>query len=69
MLDIGFNRRDFLRIGGVGAGMSALGLSDHALSQDGASAYKDKTVVWLWLGGGPSLLVLIGKSFPNIRAS
>ena len=54
MLDIGFNRRDFLRVGGIGAGMSAIGLSDQALSQDGAVAYKDKTVVWLWLGGGPS---------------
>ena len=50
MLDINFNRRDLLRIGSIGAGMSAIGLSDYTFSQDGAVAYKDKTVVWLWLG-------------------
>ena len=54
MIDFFFNRRDFLRVGGIGAGMSAVGLSDNAFSQDGAVAYKDKTVVWLWLGGGPT---------------
>jgi len=54
MLDFMFNRRDFLRAGSIGAGMSAVGLSDYAFSQDGAVAYKDKTVVWLWLGGGPT---------------
>lgn len=51
MLDINLNRRDFMRIGSIGAGMSAVGLSDYALSQE---AYEDKTVVWLWLGGGPT---------------
>lgn len=49
MLDFMFNRRDFLRAGSIGAGMSAVGLSDYAFSQDGAVAYKDKAVVWLWL--------------------
>ena len=34
MLDFGFNRRDFLRIGGIGAGMSAIGLSDAALAEE-----------------------------------
>ena len=54
MLDINFNRRDFLRIGSISAGMSTLGMSDYAFSQEGFDAHKDKTVVWLWLGGGPS---------------
>ena len=31
MLDFYFNRRDFLRMGSIGAGMSTLGLSDLVL--------------------------------------
>ena len=54
MIDIKHNRRNFLRVGGISASLSSIGLSDYAFSQDGAVAYKDKTVVWLWLGGGPS---------------
>ena len=34
--------------------MTAAGLSDAAFAQDGAPGYKDKTVVWIWLGGGPT---------------
>jgi|TARA_R110002020_G_scaffold194354_9_gene395141 hypothetical protein len=58
MLDFIFDRRNFLRIGSIGAGMSAIGLSDIGLAaksaQEGFDAYKDKTVVWVWLGGGPT---------------
>jgi hypothetical protein len=54
MLDFIYDRRNFLRIGSIGAGMSAVGLSDYAFSQDIALGYKDKTVVWVWLGGGPT---------------
>ena len=59
MLDIGFNRRDFLRVGGIGAGMSALGLSD----------YGNQQTVEYMIQKLTSLLALIGKSFPSIRAN
>jgi len=52
MIDFVFDRRNFLRVGSIGVGMSAIGLSDYALgAQD---SYEDKTVVWVWLGGGPT---------------
>jgi hypothetical protein len=53
MLDFIFNRRNFLRIGSIGAGLSAVGLSDYAFAQD-ALSHEDKAVVWVWLGGGPT---------------
>ena len=53
MLDFFFNRRDFLRVGSIGAGMTAIGLSDSVMSQDPISL-KDKSIVWVWLGGGPT---------------
>ena len=53
MLEFYFNRRDFLRVGSIGAGMTAVGLSDEAFAQDQASL-EDKAVVWIWLGGGPT---------------
>ena len=48
MLDFIFDRRNFLRIGSIGAGLSAVGLSDYALAQE-ALSYEDKAVVWVWL--------------------
>ena len=54
MLDFYSNRRDFLRIGSIGAGMSSLGLSDIAMGQEEAQELKDSSVVWVWLGGGPT---------------
>jgi len=52
----GSTRRDFLKIGTLGAG--ALGLPSllAARSQAAASgrSVKDTSVVWLWLGGGPT---------------
>ena len=54
MLDFIFNRRNFLRVGGISAAMSSIGLSDKAFAQEGFDAYEDKAVVWLWLGGGPT---------------
>jgi hypothetical protein len=54
MLDFIFDRRNFLRIGSIGAGMSAVGLSDYALGSQEFGSLDDKTVVWVWLGGGPT---------------
>ena len=55
MLDFYFNRRDFLRVGSIGAGMTAVGLSDGALgSQEEKQNLQDAAVVWVWLGGGPT---------------
>ncbi len=53
MLDFMFDRRDFLRIGSIGAGMTAVGLSDEAFAANAQSG-SDKSVVWVWLGGGPT---------------
>ena len=52
MLDLFFDRRDFLRIGSIGAGMTALGFSDEAFAAQEPSSLHDKAVVWIWLGGG-----------------
>ena len=49
MLDIRFNRREFMRIGGISAGLSAIGLSD---AHSEILPSNEKSVVWLWLGGG-----------------
>ena len=51
MLNFYFNRRDFLRVGSIGG---ALGLSNFTLGDEEALELKDKSVVWLWLGGGPT---------------
>ena len=46
----GATRRDFLRVGGLGA----LGLSGLMQAQAAGARTKDTSVVWLWLGGGPT---------------
>ena len=38
MLDLFFDRRDFLRIGSIGAGMTALGFSDQAFAAQDPSS-------------------------------
>ena len=49
MINVHFNRREFMKIGAIGAGLSSMGLSDaHA----GILPANEKSVVWLWLGGG-----------------
>lgn len=53
MFDIYSNRRDFLRVGAIGAGFSTIGLSDLALAEE-EQPLKDSSVVWVWLGGGPT---------------
>ncbi len=50
----GMRRRDFLRLGVCGlTGLSAAGVN-RAGTQAGVSLPKDTSVIWLWLGGGPS---------------
>ena len=49
MIDVHFNRREFMKIGAIGAGLSSMGLSDAYAETLPAN---EKSVVWLWLGGG-----------------
>src|SRR5690242_18445533 len=51
----GLSRRDFLRIGSLGAGGLSLAglLQAQAHGADGASVLKDRSVVLLFLHGGP----------------
>ncbi len=50
----GSTRRDFLRVGGLGAAGFTLGdlLRTKALAREQGSDVKNKTVIWLWLSGG-----------------
>jgi len=52
----GTTRRDFLKVGSLGAGSLALpqllAARTHAASE--GQVVKDTSVVWLWLGGGPT---------------
>ena len=57
----GTSRRDFLRVGSLGLGSMAFGsvtLSDmlraKAAARQAGSSVKDTSVIWLWLGGGPT---------------
>ena len=53
MIDLQFNRRDFMRVGGISAGLSAIGLSDiKAEDAPLCLSPNDKSVIWVWLGGG-----------------
>jgi len=54
MLDINFNRRDFLRVGGIAAGLGYAPFSDMAFAESGILPPSQKSVVWVWLGGGPT---------------
>ncbi len=60
MLDLAFNRRNFLRVGGI-FGFTALtsGMTDTAFAN---SLPADKSVIWIWLGGGPSSQELFSPS-------
>ena len=52
----GVSRRDFLRIGTLGAGGLTLSglLQARAFAKANEGAIKDTSVVWLWLSGGPT---------------
>lgn len=46
-----FHRRDFIKFGGVGAGVSSLGINPLFAEQE---TNPEKSVVWIWLSGGAS---------------
>jgi hypothetical protein len=57
----GMGRRDFLKVGSLGLGSTGLGvlsLSDllraRARGAEAGTIVKDTSVIWLWLGGGPT---------------
>jgi hypothetical protein len=52
----GTSRRDFLRVGSLGMGALALPdlLRSRAQAQLSGQPTKDTSVIWLWLGGGPT---------------
>ena len=54
MIDFSYNRRDFLRAGGLGVGLSATPFSDIVFADEGLRTPNDKSVIWIWLGGGPT---------------
>ena len=66
MLDFYANRRDFLRVGSIGAGMSAIGLSDMAFAEERPQDLKDCSVVWVWLGGGPTQFETFHATLDNV---
>ena len=52
----GSSRRDFLRVGGLGLGSLTLAnmLQGKAKAAEQGIRTADKSVIWLWLGGGPT---------------
>lgn len=52
----GASRRDFLRVGGLGLGSLTLAnlLQDKAKATEQGIRSSDKSVIWLWLSGGPT---------------
>src|SRR5579872_3358286 len=52
----GTTRRDFLKVGSLGLGTLALPdlLRARAAAKEEERPVKDTSVVWLWLGGGPT---------------
>ncbi|MCX7420574.1 MAG: DUF1501 domain-containing protein [Planctomycetia bacterium] len=52
----GIGRRDFMKIGGLGLGAFGLPqlLAARELAAKSSKSVKDTSVVWLWLGGGPT---------------
>jgi len=52
----GTSRRNFLKVGTLGLGALSLPnlLRARALAREDNRPVKDTSVVWLWLGGGPT---------------
>ena len=66
MIDLQFNRRDFMRVGSISAGLSAIGLSDiKAEDAPLCLSPNDKSVIWVWLGGGATQVETLKRSFDD----
>lgn len=52
----GTSRRDFLRVGGLGLSSVSLStlLQQKSLAAEQGQRTSDKSVIWLWLSGGPT---------------
>jgi hypothetical protein len=50
----GVSRRDFLRVGALGMGGLTLPGLLQAKAQPGGARVKNKSVIWVWLSGGPT---------------
>ena len=50
----GVSRRDFMRVGALGMGGLTLPGLLHAKSSPGGVRVKNKSVIWVWLAGGPT---------------
>lgn len=52
----GTSRRNFLRVGGLGLGGLSLGglLQNRSMAAEAGQVTSDKSVIWLWLSGGPT---------------
>ena len=48
------SRRDFLRIGALAAGGLTLADVHRAAAESPSAVHTDRSVIWLWLGGGPT---------------
>ena len=53
MIKLEFGRRNFMKVGGISAALSAIGLTD-IQGEDSPTCLlpNDKSVIWVWLGGG-----------------
>ena len=53
MIRLDFDRRSFMKVGGISAGLSAIGLTDiQGADAPVCLSPNDKSVIWVWLGGG-----------------
>ena len=52
----GTSRRDFLKVGSLACGSLTLAdmLRARSEAREAGSTVKDTSVIWLWLGGGPT---------------
>ena len=52
MIHLEFDRRNFMKVGGISAGLSTIGLTDiQGADAPACLLPNDKSVIWVWLGG------------------